>query len=239
MAMDAPRVVVVGAGPAGVRAAEALVKDEEKVTARLLRGAAATLKPQPGQRDWGAGRTVLPRLRAQIMTEAALVGWSSPRVQGHLRRLAAVQEKWDRLAAASVEKTLVLLPAKGTELALKADEISVKVTTFSCEGGERCLLQLMARNNGAKAKTCSSVTSWLGGVRKAALVRADGKMVELKIQECRVKGRGKVSRVQPGEEATVKLGIGRRGLAKGPRPERIKMLWLSDFLARKVDLLRL
>lgn len=220
--------------------AQVLLKDEAKITERLLGQAGKKLTPAPGARGWGFSKSALPGLRNQLSAEAALVGWTDPVVVKHLGELAALQKKWDGLAVASVNKTAAALPPRDKAVMVKAASLSLRVSHFICTAEAGCLVKLWAKNEGDKKQRCSSVTSWLGKVRRQALVRADGSMVRLQIRGCMsLKDGGRLSSLEPGAEAIVLLGVKDKEEAKGLFAGQFKLLWLSDFMMRKPTLLSL
>ena len=221
--------------------ADALMSDEVRKTAALFRKAPGDLRPMPGALDWGLKRSPITRLRIQITGEAALVGWSDSRVRAHLGELAHLQRRWDKLAAASVSATVTPLPKPGAEVPLGLVAATMRVVNTTCQTPEACKVIVELKNSGETNLRCNAFHGWVGKIKRLSLVGSTGRMTPLKLKSCTLKGKvGKVTKLEPGQEATLELEPGkpRKGV-RVPSPVGARLLWLSDFIMRRHDLLRI
>jgi hypothetical protein len=219
--------------------ADTLLSDEVRKTAAMFKKAPGDLKPIAGALDWGLLQGPIPRLHVQITGEAALVGWEDARVRAHLGELAALQKRWDLLAAAAVEDAAKSLPARADGVLLSVIPAQVHVVSAACDAPKTCEVVLKLKNRGEANLRCNTFHSWLGKIKRLSLVGPAGRMTRLKLKGC-VVGKKKVGKVAPGETATLELvpAKPRKGVTQ-PSPVGARLLWLSDFIMRRHDLLRL
>ena len=99
---------------------------------------------------------------------------------------------------------------------------------------------LRLKNTGEANLRCNTFHSWLGKIKRLSLVGPAGRMTRLKLKGCTINGKKKVGKVAPGETATLELvpAKPRLGVTQ-PSPVGARLLWLSDFIMRRHDLLRL
>ena len=220
--------------------ADALMSDEARKTKGMLARAPGALKPTPGAQEWGLLRSPIPGLRVQIAGEAALIGWADARVRAHLGELAGVEKRWDELAAAAVSASAAALPERGAEVSLSVMPASVRVTSAACAAPETCQVTLAFKNTGEANVRCSSFNSWVGKIKRLALVGPTGRMSPLRLAECTSRDKRKVTSLAPGDEATLVLKPARpRKNVRAPSPVGARLLWLADFIMRRHDLLKI